>query len=288
MINLEEIYENRRLIKEREELLTEAWIDLFKPQSANVVKFNTTVDSLAALAKKYNLNSLFVAVENARSNFEISVMKNVPNKAVQISQATAFIANMQSFIKNLESITAQLPSMREAIKQNAKIPLETQLGDDAVQFKEFMLKQFYGTTGLLGRISRFFQRTGNIQQLSALYKFNPETFINELLKLTPAQFDAFTKENVQVFVPQTGGTSTTVSQPTPAQGPKAVAQPTTATPPALTRTANLPSDVSATIKGSTGLITDMSLFNPDNFTNKSKAEIEKNIRGLAKVLGITL
>jgi hypothetical protein len=290
---LEEIYKKRLLIKEndinQQNLLNEAFADLFKPQSANVQKFNQTIDGLEAIARKYNLNSLITAVANAKSNFETAVMSNIKNKANQISMATAFIANMQSFIKNLATITTQLPSVRDAIKQNAKIPLETQLVDNVAQFKDFMHKQYQNASGLLGRVSRLFQRTGTIQQLSATYKFNPETFINELLKLTPAQFVAFTKENIgNVFVPETGGPSTTISQPTPATGPTATQQPTQAPPPAAAKTANLPTDIAATIKGSPQVITDMSLFNPDNFTNKSKSEVEKNIRGLAKVLGIKL
>jgi hypothetical protein len=289
---LEELYKKRQEIKERELLLSEGWTDKILSTQANVAKFNATIDGLDALAEKYNLNSLKTAVANAKTNFENSVMGKLRDKANHLSQAAAFVANMQSFIKKLANVTTQLPSIRDAIKKNEKWSLETHLEGDASavqQIKDFITKEFQGAGGLLGRLSRIFQNVGDIQELSRKYQFNLETFVNELLKLTPGQFAAFTKENIgNVFVPQTGGASTTVSQPKPAQGPAATQQPQGAPPATAPQAANLPADIAATIKGSTKAITDMSLFNPDNFTSKSKSEIEKNLRGLAQVLGIKL
>jgi hypothetical protein len=288
-MKLEEMYEKRLLMKQQEQTLNEAFADLFKPKSANVEKFNSTIEGISNLANKYNIKSLIIAVGNAKTNFQNAVLTNVPNKANQISSATAFIANLQSFIKNLASIVTQLPSVKDAIQKNKPGPLANQLGKDVQTFKDYMLKQYQNSTGLLGRVTNFFQRVGNIQELSKTYKFNPQIFVNELLQMTPEQFSNFTKEDIgNVFVPETGGPAATISQPKAAQGPAAKAQPQGAPITQPAQEAKLPDDIAATIKGSTTLITDPSLFNINNFTGKDKAEVRKNLMGLAQVLGIKL
>lgn len=304
--------------EERQQILAEGFMDYFKTGSANIKKFNTTLEALKKLASTYKLQTLQAALQKAESDFQNIVMaqsggqKPNQNKATALSQAVTFVSIMTSFMNTLKNITTQLPSIQNALKdkQNAQQPLSQILGADAAKFGQLIANQFNKSGGgILAKIGRFFKGGGgqNAQVVLKNYGIDGNTMANDILKLTPAELQKFSQESATTPVfelqatPQNPQNQTTTPAATSAP-PTAAAQTKTSAPSQQTS----PSTQSQQTPGApttpptaeeaqkraqilqNGTIKNINAFNPQVLSTLDNNTIAANLHAIAKALGIKL
>jgi hypothetical protein len=312
---LRERYDERK----NEQLLAEAFSDYFKSGSDNIKKFNSTIQQLKSVAQKSGITSLQTAVANAEKQFESVVMaqqqgqKPDATKSQMLSKATTFVGALSQFFNTFKSITAQLPSMKNALTnantpENNK-PLQDILGADAEKFGQLIATQLQKSGGgILNTIKRFFTGGGteNPTQVMQQFGLGANVLANDMLALTPQQMNAFIQSTsaVQPFqLSQSAGQQQTPSGTKPAEQ-SISAQQSQATQPTQQTQQSQPTQQSTATTGASQrpdpatagqrdvaiqrAVRNRNAFNTQQLSTLSNEEIATDLHALAKALGIKL
>jgi len=194
--------------------------DYFKSGSDNIKKFNASLEQIKGLASKYNMGNLTQAITNAEQKFETTVsaqasagQKPDQNKSQILSSVTSFVTIMTGFLKTLNTVTAQLPSIKNAAAKAPDQPLRQALGGDAQKFTTLIANQFKKSSGgAMQTLARFFKGGGgqNAQQVLGFFGLNPQKVAEDLMNLNGQQFQDFSTGSSETQTPQIQ-----TQQPTP-------------------------------------------------------------------------
>jgi hypothetical protein len=220
---------------------------------------------------------------------------------------------LSQFFNTFKSITAQLPSMKNALTnantpENNK-PLQDILGADAEKFGQLIATQLQKSGGgILNTIKRFFTGGGteNPTQVMQQFGLGANVLANDMLALTPQQMNAFIQSTsaVQPFqLSQSAGQQQTPSGTKPAEQ-SISAQQSQATQPTQQTQQSQPAQQSTATTGASQrpdpatagqrdvaiqrAVRNRNAFNTQQLSTLSNEEIATDLHALAKALGIKL
>lgn len=317
MSTLRKKYSEKQL--QQEQLLHEATIDMFSPNSENVKKVKSALASTKTVAQTFGMRNIQSAVASAEAKFEAAVASNsMKDKGAALSYIATFSDIMSDFFRELDATIMQLPSVEQALQassdpassQKTIKQLVGEQGDKVAPITtltKIIQDQFQKSGGgFLKAVGRFF-KTGNVataQQALQYVGLDAARAADDILNVTASKYNQMVQAGKQVPQVQLNSAQ---GQPESGSTQSSQSNQSVATQNSAPTQQAIPSQGSNASQGNAqmaqkpgvedaqkrdgalqGSVKNRNAFNTQQISQLSNDEVKADLMKIAQVLGINL